>query len=69
MLAVILMIFCISFSAVQCDNNATVIQVAVSPPTAIASPAPSEISIDLMKNKYQPASFNETAPTNDEQPL
>lgn len=69
MLAVILMIFYISFSAVQCDNTATVMR-AIPPPTT-ASPTPSsERSIDLVTTKHQPAAaFNETAVTNDEQHL
>lgn len=67
MLAVILMIFYISFSAVQCDINA--IGMRVVPPPATASPTPSsaESSIDLMTTKHQPAAFNETVLTNDEQ--
>lgn len=67
MLAVILMIFYISFSAVQCDNTATVMRVV--PPPTTASPS-SGRSIDLVTAKqHQPAAFHETVVTNDEQPL
>lgn len=68
MLAVILMIFYISFSAVQCDNNATVMRV-VPPPTTASPTQPSEKSIDLVTTKHQPAAFNETAVTSDGQQL